>query len=304
MTPRKFIAVILLSLLVLVVLVVLSLSQQRNAPPKVDQEPSQEQRLLVTQEALEKVQQLGEQDTDGDGLLDWEESLWGTDPMLVDSNDDGISDYDEVMEVKGQIDERDQQQGANEPQELGPIDTISRDLYSTVALLEQQGELNDHTEGQVVGLFQETILQSFQYEPVGLPALALVADSAKTRAEYFIALDTLLRQYMLAEEDFVFVANSSQAPIKSDASLAVVEKYQMLAISMIELPTPVGLQGQHLAVVNAVGQLATALEGLLYADIDPLTGLSSGVIVPVAVGEYHTALVNLYAADGQDITAQ
>ncbi len=35
-------------------------------------------------------------DTDGDGLLDTEESIWGTDPLDPDSDSDGLSDGDEV----------------------------------------------------------------------------------------------------------------------------------------------------------------------------------------------------------------
>ena len=35
-------------------------------------------------------------DSDGDGLLDWEESLWGTDPLKYDTDGDGTSDKDEI----------------------------------------------------------------------------------------------------------------------------------------------------------------------------------------------------------------
>jgi len=35
-------------------------------------------------------------DSDGDGLLDWEESLWGTDPNNPDTDSDGTNDYDEI----------------------------------------------------------------------------------------------------------------------------------------------------------------------------------------------------------------
>ncbi|MCK6502029.1 FG-GAP-like repeat-containing protein, partial [Myxococcota bacterium] len=37
-------------------------------------------------------------DSDGDGLTDWaEEEVWGTDPLDADSDDDGLSDGDEVL---------------------------------------------------------------------------------------------------------------------------------------------------------------------------------------------------------------
>jgi len=37
-------------------------------------------------------------DTDGDGLRDWEEEVWGTDPNNVDSDGDGLNDGQEVRD--------------------------------------------------------------------------------------------------------------------------------------------------------------------------------------------------------------
>jgi len=48
---------------------------------------------IKKQKVLEKKEQ---KDTDGDGLKDWQEVLYRTDPELADSDGDGISDGDEV----------------------------------------------------------------------------------------------------------------------------------------------------------------------------------------------------------------
>ena len=47
------------------------------------------------------VGDLVNRDTDGDGLLDWEESLWDTDPNNKDTNGDGVSDSVEIAKIKG-----------------------------------------------------------------------------------------------------------------------------------------------------------------------------------------------------------
>src|SRR3989338_10627373 len=44
-----------------------------------------------------------ELDTDSDGLLDWEESLCGTDPKNADTNGDGVSDGDEISSRKSKL---------------------------------------------------------------------------------------------------------------------------------------------------------------------------------------------------------
>ena len=55
-------------------------------------------------------------DSDGDGLKDWEEELWRTDPNKPDTNGDGINDFEEIR------------MGIN------PIGTSTTDMLSTTTL--------------------------------------------------------------------------------------------------------------------------------------------------------------------------
>ncbi len=49
-----------------------------------------------TQQDTKATEPVISQDTDGDGLADWQEELYGTNPKLVDSDGDRISDGEEV----------------------------------------------------------------------------------------------------------------------------------------------------------------------------------------------------------------
>lgn len=63
---------------------------------------SQEQTGEITTNKIAIDSQINKEnldiDTDGDGLLDWEESLWGTDPNNPDTDGDGTNDYQEINE--------------------------------------------------------------------------------------------------------------------------------------------------------------------------------------------------------------
>jgi hypothetical protein len=59
--------------------------------------------------------ELDNTDTDGDGLLDWQEALWGTDPNNPDTDGDGTRDGQEVAEGR-------------DPLKSGPEDKMTRKL--------------------------------------------------------------------------------------------------------------------------------------------------------------------------------
>ena len=58
---------------------------------------TEEMGLIYGNEILEN---LITRDTDLDGVLDWEEGLWGTDPTKKDTNDDGVFDGVEIAKLK------------------------------------------------------------------------------------------------------------------------------------------------------------------------------------------------------------
>ncbi|KKR84482.1 MAG: LamG domain protein jellyroll fold domain protein [Candidatus Nomurabacteria bacterium GW2011_GWA2_40_97] len=48
------------------------------------------------------LEDLVNKDTDLDGVYDWEESLWGTDPTKKDTDDDGVLDNLEIKDLSAQ----------------------------------------------------------------------------------------------------------------------------------------------------------------------------------------------------------
>lgn len=76
------------------------------------------------------IGELVNKDTDGDGIPDWEEKLWGTDPTKKETTP-GIPDGLAIQKLKAA-------QGINETTSSGPenlthTDEFSRELFSTIA---------------------------------------------------------------------------------------------------------------------------------------------------------------------------
>ncbi len=86
--PSKKVSAVLLGTVIVVTAIVLINSQEENFVPT----PTTEVSLSVPV----NLQSDATQDADADGLLDWEESLWGTDINEPDTDKDGTTDGAEV----------------------------------------------------------------------------------------------------------------------------------------------------------------------------------------------------------------
>jgi len=290
MLPSKsfFITIGSAILIIVLVLVIMAAVQRKkeNIKPVISTEVN---RLLTTEEAARNIQILEQLDTDGDGLYDWEEALWGTDPMKADSDDDGIMDAEEVKEVK---EEYDLDENTTPLEELTQIDLLSRDLYSTVAILGEQGQLEE-SQDKIAESFEEVIVNAFNYNLFSVNDLNLGPQNQEVIDEYSQNIRRIVNSNMTEENDFIFVANNANKTVKTPESLAVIEKYTNYLEDMMGLVVPVEWQEPHLDVVNGIVALTSAFEAILYSDQDPLLGASAVLRLGEIVDYYSEALTEL-----------
>ena len=95
-------------------------------------------------------------DTDGDGALDWEEGLYGTDLNKKDTNDDGILDSAEIAKLKSETMLSSENTNA-EPENLTQTDKFARELFSTIATLNQAGQIDQATIDKLSSSLTEQI---------------------------------------------------------------------------------------------------------------------------------------------------
>ena len=86
--PSKKFILLLLSIIIFLGIIYSYFYFIRPKTLKIDQ---------VKEETKTKIQEFVELDTDNDGLKDWEEILWGTNPNVADTDGDGTNDYEEIM---------------------------------------------------------------------------------------------------------------------------------------------------------------------------------------------------------------
>jgi len=227
-------------------------------------------------------------DSDGDGLLDWEEALFGTDPKLVDTNGDGISDYDEFEETRGNIASNSNQSltggatgvSASDQSEATPsnnlTDALGRDLYASMSIASQNsgGTLTEADNDRLSAIASRAIVQ-YDFRVHTIDELKIAPDNS-TKATLQDSIIRVWSKYPLMAEDLqrVLIAIDREETVPIDI-LARANKYREIIPKLLLLSIPKGVTNQYLAYINASEAYVNALVVMIENDTDPARAISA-----------------------------
>lgn len=257
----------------------------------------------TTSTEAEKIfKSLADKDSDNDGLKDWEESLWKTDPNLRDTDKDGTSDSDEVKQnrnptVKGPKDKLvdyplvTSKNTFENNQKLDYTARFARDVFSRYMTLKQAGvpitpaeqehlaELiaEDYEGGVPAKRYKESDLKigpddsSISIKIYGNEmGLAIFANSFGSRNEGVILKESL-------EKD---------DPRIAEELLKISGAYKKILGESLKVIVPPSAVPIHLKVLNAYSEIIVIIDGMAKVFDDPLTSL-------IAIKNYQPATLNL-----------
>lgn len=99
-------------------------------------------------------------DQDMDGLYDWEESLWGTDPKQKDSDKDGVNDKEETEIKKNELGITTNQEDSSANQ----TDQLAKEIFSLAVSLNQNGLLTQEGVENLTKILGDQILTTEEIE--------------------------------------------------------------------------------------------------------------------------------------------
>lgn len=264
-------------------------------------------RIVGAQSSEELLREYAAKDSDTDGLPDWQESLYGTDPLNPESFKAGVKDGEAV--TQGLIEPKVIVRPENEP--IDP-DTIPGTVAATNSLTDRfaQTLLKQYllnrtdtppTQEEVVAFVQAGVADlSASYAP--RPAYAAgdmqVSGSSDTQA---------LRDYV-SRLELVFLSTGANAKknelyyfedaMRGDASaktylINIAGAYLALSRAVAAVPVPREALPSHTALANAFAELSKVTEDMATLDIDPLRALLGIAQYDDAAGNLFSALTNL-----------
>lgn len=248
------------------------------------------------QDATEKVslvnapQNISSLDTDSDGLKDWEEALWGTDPKKQDTDDDGTDDGDEVKAgrnpmKKGPDDKMAEivkaTDGDNETTNAEPTltDELSRALFTQFMLAKQNGiTVDQNTATQIATQEFNNIVQVnsvFNYTNKDLKITD--ANDATTLRVYGNALGTAIlsggnsnktESELDIYDKLIKTRDQSFVP----QIVAIADSYQHVIDELKNITVPRSASAAHLDLLNSMSGVQNGIALMSEQLSDELAG--------------------------------
>lgn len=291
-----------ISIVVLTVVFVLVQRQQKNS--KQAAETTSQTNLTPY---TPNPDSLTERDSDGDGLKDWEEVLWHTDPHNKDTDGDGASDYDEILAgrdptIPGPNDKLKTNETATSTtpaanENLTATERLGREFFANFLAAQQSGIpiTQDSMQGDMQTLVANTalLLNTKKYT---VADAHIISDNSKNALRtYGNALGDIAIRYTPKNDPGeneigvlnLAVQNKKYAELqKLDPKIEAVTKTLEGAVA---LPVPETIAPLHIHLLNTMSDYKEMLRGIRAAEDDPVRAL-------IAVGNNQKDLIALAGA--------
>lgn len=247
-------------------------------------------------------------DSDGDGLPDWKEALYGTDANAPDTDNDGITDGEEAANGTNPLKEG----GNNEapdgsysaPRGLAPTEALARELFADFTRTRgSSGAALSEGDAAAIAL---AAIQRYAHEENGTEAPIYALSDLSIEEDvsivaYESAVTAALREAASIREYELNVfarAVSEGSGAELDKLEATAAVYGAIVRKLAALEVPGGIASEHLALVNELSSFSASVASLSRWNGDPLSALM--LVNAFSEGEQRMtdAVANVYAFSG------
>ncbi len=226
----------------------------------------------------EKIGDLVNRDTDGDTVPDWQEALYGTSPTKKDTNDDGIPDNVEIARLSSQNIQNGELNlnGSGDPSEpnLNETDKLSRELFSTMAALNQAGTIDQNTvdtlSSSLISKIQDSAPQKvFLYSDLKISK----SDTKQAAKAYNDNLTKLYTKYPIKNtvpdvlDKFIVDENTVDESVLVELD-PILKQFNNILTAMSALEVPRSLALVHLDVLNKMQKVSQNISDIRMYDTD------------------------------------
>ncbi|OHA14409.1 MAG: hypothetical protein A2909_00045 [Candidatus Tagabacteria bacterium RIFCSPLOWO2_01_FULL_39_11] len=234
-----------------------------------------------------------EKDSDNDGLKDWEEALWGTDPEKPDTDKDGAKDGDEIKLKRNPLapapnDELPKEAIAIAEQlqseNLTLTEKTGRDFFAQFLALKSQNLPKEQIQEDIINSLFANISVSPSLDVYKTSDIKISYDNSKENVKKYInSLGYVFKDFDAVTESELEIIKQSFDEEKDEIIPENFQKlgknksvYEGAALKLLALKTPLNYKNSHLELINNFNNTALAIGKMEKLTEDPalaMTGL-------------------------------
>lgn len=246
---------------------------------------------------------LAETDSDQDGLKDWQEALWKTDPNKKDSDGDGTEDGEEVENnrnpnLKGPGDElssvASSQLFGNGVSDLSPTEVFAREFLSEYSKVKKSGgELTGDSQTEIITniLSNPNIVEDLRQYSEG-ELIVSNDNSPLSLKKYGNTMGEILKENPYRDENEISILNRALQSEDEEILLKldpIISSYENILNKMLKVSTPKEAVQIHLYILDSTNQMLQTIKNFRNVFEDPVSGM-------VSIGNYEATTKGLLSS--------
>ncbi len=256
--------------------------------------------VISNQEIENKRQEFMALDSDDDGLKDWEEILWKTDPNNPDTDGDGTSDGEEVRLNRNPLIPNTNPPGQEPNDRIDPkiisankkleedfskltnIDKFSRQLFSEYIVAKNNSETETLSSNAKQEILDDIINRTSGViiNKYSISNLIISSDmSAPALKEYGNKLGEILLKYSTngtgEELPYILQALEQENPEPLNKLTPIITNYTGMVTDLLKVTTPKDLAVIHAKIINNYYNIKVSLENIKYFFTDATAGIAN-----------------------------
>jgi len=230
---------------------------------------------------IEKVQD----DSNNNGIPDWEERLWGLNPNKNGAKNKEIIDSKRRSLVS-------QNSSSINNTAVTSNDDLSKEFFAALISLQQTGELDQNAMNVIADSISQKIVSKPLVNIYKKSSLKIVSSSLENNKAYLKDFADINDKYkdkdIGTELIFVIQALADKNPKILTLTKPIAEAYRNFGQDLMKIPVPSNLASIHIIMANNYEKNAESIEGLMQLEDNPLVGMES----LINYKKYNDALVS------------
>lgn len=241
-------------------------------------EPSEDLEIVAEPMTFDDLLTL---DSNGNGIPNWEESLWGFNPFLLDTNGDGVPDAEYIRQLR----ERHREEGGDvipfeDFENQTDLDLLSRQIYSTLAMVEGVAGDQEIAQQQISEVLQMHLSRPLVLSPTNPATLQRAEENSDTAIiTYAENMFLILADINNGAEDILSIfetLENNQNNVSSLSDYGVLSEYYFEIHDRLKnTRVPISALSIHASLIDSIESLAKALDYITQSEDDPLLGFQS-----------------------------